>query len=449
MLVRRVKIQLVVFSLLTICALVSVAVNYLDLPRLLGFNQYPIVLQFSDATGLYPSAKVTFRGVPVGTVKGLRLQGRVAVVDVAIDNGVRIPADLRAEAHSSSAVGENYIDLLPLRDQPPYLKAGDVISSDRTSSMPKVGELLTQLTSLAKSLPPKQLDTTLTEVTAAFNGGGPNVRMLLNGGLNLIQTASQNIEPTTQLLRGLGPFLGTQASVSHQLTATVADLVPFTGAVRGADGSLRDLLRHTPPAVDAVLGVVDDIRPDLPILFTDLTNVGRVVKTYIPGIEQVMVIYPATLAATQAALLPPGADPGTVHLEFRPNVQQPRTCYAGYLPVAAQRDFADETTRKSIPTDLYCKVPHNDPRAVRGARNVPCLNAPGRRAASAEECLGVPMGSITDPVPNTRPSAAVATYDPESGRSLMPDGTLIQLGDVGGADGAGKEITSWQQLLVK
>jgi len=40
MLVRRVKIQLVVFSLLTLGAIVSVAVNYLDLPRLLGFNQY-------------------------------------------------------------------------------------------------------------------------------------------------------------------------------------------------------------------------------------------------------------------------------------------------------------------------------------------------------------------------------------------------------------------------
>jgi phospholipid/cholesterol/gamma-HCH transport system substrate-binding protein len=449
MLIRRVKIQLVVFSLLTLGALASVAVNYLDLPRLLGFNQYPIVLQFSDATGLYPSARVTYRGVPVGKVTGLRIQGRVAAVDAAINDGVRIPADLRAEAHSTSAAGENYIDLLPLHDRPPYLKAGDVIASDRTSSLPKVGELLTQLTSLATSLPPKQLDTTLTEVTAALQGGGPNLQMLLNGGLNLIQTASQNIEPTTELLRGLGPFLSTQADVSRQLTTTFADLAPFTGAVRGADGSIRDLLRHTPPAVDAVTGLVDDIRPDLPVLFADLTNVGRVVKTYIPGIEQVLVIYPATLAATQAALLPPGADPGTVHLEFRTNIQQPRTCYDGYLPYNTQRDFADETPRTSIPSDLYCKVPHNDPRAVRGARNTPCLNAPGRRGASVEDCLGVPMGSITDPVPNTSQSATVATYDPESGRSLMPDGTLIQLGDIGNTEGSGKEITTWQQLLLK
>jgi phospholipid/cholesterol/gamma-HCH transport system substrate-binding protein len=449
MLIRRVKIQLVVFSLLTLGALASVAVNYLDLPRLLGFNQYPIVLQFSDATGLYPSAKVTYRGVPVGKVTGLRIQGRVAAVDAAINDGVRIPADLRAEAHSTSAAGENYIDLLPLHDRPPYLKAGESISSDRTSSLPKVGELLTQLTSLATSLPPKQLDTTLTEVTAALQGGGPNLQMLLNGGLNLIQTASQNIEPTTELLRGLGPFLGTQADVSRQLTTTFADLAPFTGAVRGADGSIRDLLRHTPPAVDVVTGLVDDIRPDLPVLFADLTNVGRVVKTYIPGIEQVLVIYPATRAATQAALLPPGADPGTVHLEFRTNIQQPRTCYDGYLPYNTQRDFADETPRTSIPSDLYCKVPHNDPRAVRGARNTPCLNAPGRRGASVEDCLGLPMGSITDPVPNTSQSATVATYDPESGRSLMPDGTLIQLGDIGSTEGSGKEITTWQQLLLK
>jgi hypothetical protein len=66
-----------------------------------------------------------------------------------------------------------------------------------------------------------------------------------------------------------------------------------------------------------------------------------------------------------------------------------------------------------------------------------------------EDCLGVPMGSITDPVPNTSQSATVATYDPESGRSLMPDGTLIQLGDIGSTEGSGKEITTWQQLLLK
>jgi len=48
-------------SLLTIAPLSRFAVNYLDLPRLLGFNQYPIVLQFSDASGLYPSARVTYR----------------------------------------------------------------------------------------------------------------------------------------------------------------------------------------------------------------------------------------------------------------------------------------------------------------------------------------------------------------------------------------------------
>jgi len=59
------------------------------------------------------------------------------------------------------------------------------------------------------------------------------------------------------------------------------------------------------------------------------------------------------------------------------------------------------------------------------------------------------MGSITDPVPNTGRSASVATYDPESGRSLTPDGTLIQLGDVGSTGGSGKEITTWQQLLLK
>jgi phospholipid/cholesterol/gamma-HCH transport system substrate-binding protein len=34
----------------------------------------------------------------------------------------------------------------------------------------------------------------------------------------------------------------------------------------------------------------------------------------------------------------------------------------------------------------YCTAPRNDARAVRGARNIPCPNDPGRREATPEQC---------------------------------------------------------------
>jgi len=87
----------------------------------------------------------------------------------------RIPTDLRAEAHSTSAAGENSIDLAAGWVTTPYLKAGDVVSSDRTSCLPKVVNY-----SLSSPRWPTRCtqaaDTTLTEVTAAFQAAARTYR---------------------------------------------------------------------------------------------------------------------------------------------------------------------------------------------------------------------------------------------------------------------------------
>lgn len=446
MFLRRTKIQLAVFAVLTAVALAIVSVNYLDLPRLLGFNQYPVSVRFTDATGLYESGLVTYRGVTVGRIKQVRLDGDYGVAELAINDDVRLPADIDAEAHSTSAAGEQFIELLPRRDGEPYLRPGDVIAADRATALPSTHELLDNLHDLAASVPAEQLDTMLTEVTAAFQRGSGDWQELLTSARTLIDEAAANIEPTTQLLDRLGPFLDSQHQQAGAWRSALRDLASFTGALKDADSDVRSLLSRTPPAVDAMTGLTADLAPDLSVLLADLSTTGQVVKTYLPGVEQSLVLYPAVTAALQSAMLGPGADPGTVHLEMRPNVGQPPNCLEGFLPINEQRDFSDETPRKNIPDNLHCRVPHDDPRAVRGARNTPCLNAPGRRAASVEECLGAKPGTVDDPVPNAGPR--VGTYDARSGRVLAPDGSLYLLGGVG-SQAEGEEVTSWQQLLLK
>ena len=38
------------------------------------------------------------------------------------------------------------------------------------------------------------------------------------------------------------------------------------------------------------------------------------------------------------------------------------------------------------PDGLYCKLPQDSPIAVRGARNYPCMDKPGKRAPTVEIC---------------------------------------------------------------
>ena len=52
---------------------------------------------------------------------------------------------------------------------------------------------------------------------------------------------------------------------------------------------------------------------------------------------------------------------------------------------------------RALPSGTYCKIPMDAPNVVRGARNYPCVDVPGKRAATPRECRSnepyVPLGT--------------------------------------------------------
>ena len=82
---------------------------------------------------------MTYRGVQIGKVTAIGLTPNGAKATLTIDTSPKIPADLQAEVRSISAVGEQYVDLLPRTDSPPYLDDGSVITKDTPRSRSRSG----------------------------------------------------------------------------------------------------------------------------------------------------------------------------------------------------------------------------------------------------------------------------------------------------------------------
>jgi phospholipid/cholesterol/gamma-HCH transport system substrate-binding protein len=116
---------------------------------------------------------------------------------------------------------------------------------------------------------------------------------------------------------------------------------------------------------------------------------------YRKSIEQALVVFPALIAAllTVAGGLP--FDEGA-KLDFKIHLQDPPPCATGFIPPTEIRSPAD-TTLRELPTDLYCKTAQNDAAVVRGARNYPCQEFPGKRAPTIQLCRDpkgyVPVGT--------------------------------------------------------
>ena len=173
------------------------------------------------------------------------------------------------------------------------------------------------------------------------------------------------------------------------------------------------------------------------MLAANLANFGRIGVIYSKSLEQALVIFPALMAAlgTVAGGVP--TDEGG-KLDFKIHLQDPPPCTTGFIPPSLIRSPAD-TTLRDIPPDLYCKTAQNDPSVVRGARNYPCQEFPGKRAPTIQLCrdpkgyvpLGtnpwrgppVPYGSepITDPrmiLPQNKFPFIPPQVDPDPGAPL-------------------------------
>ena len=99
--------------MISIAILTITSLFYIRLPQLLGFEQYDVTADFADATGLYENAIVTYRGAQVGRVDAVNL-GRTACRSCCRWTTAPTCRPTRPPPiHSTSAIGEQYIDLVP------------------------------------------------------------------------------------------------------------------------------------------------------------------------------------------------------------------------------------------------------------------------------------------------------------------------------------------------
>ena len=132
MVTRFIKIQLVLFTILTIIALVALGWYYLRLPSVAGIGQYDLHADLPRSGGLYATANVTYRGTQIGKVIAVEPTETGARATMRIDNRYRIPIDASANVHSASAIGEQYLDLVSTGNPGQYYATGSRLLTTAT-----------------------------------------------------------------------------------------------------------------------------------------------------------------------------------------------------------------------------------------------------------------------------------------------------------------------------
>jgi phospholipid/cholesterol/gamma-HCH transport system substrate-binding protein len=480
-LTRRILTQLWIFIAIAAIAIGIMAFNYMNLPNLLfGVGHYRVTMQLAETGGLYPRGNVTYRGTEVGRVESVGLTDSGVVATLSLRSDIPIPADLDAQVHSQSAVGEQFVELIPRTGSGPLLQEGSVIPLDRTSVPTDVNTLLEATNRGLAAIPRDNLKTAIDEAYMAVGGLGPDLSRLVQGSTALAIDARANLDPLTLLIDQSKPILDTQTETGGSVRAWASNLATITDQLQANDDGVRGILARGPGAAEEVRALFQRLQPTLPIVLANLASVGEVALTYQPSLEQLLVLLPQGTATTQAtgtANRNTKQDYKGAYLNFNLNLNLPPPCNTGFLPATQQRVPSLEDYPDRPAGDLYCRVPQDSPFNVRGARNLPCITVPGKRAPTVKMCessenyvplndgfnwKGDPNGTLSGqdipqlppgappavapPAPGPPPPPIVAAeYDPATGTYVGPDGHVYTQANL--ARSATEEQT-WQKMLL-
>lgn len=477
---KRILIQLSAFGVVAIIGAAVMLFGYVDLPsRYLGFGQYRITVDLPVSAGLYVNGNVTYRGTEVGRIENLHPTPDGVAAILALDSKVPIPSDLDAHVDSQSALGEQYVALLPRNATSPPLRNGDVIHRDRTSVPVPIDTLLDTTNRGLQAIPRDNLKTVIDESFNAIGGLGPELSRIVNGSTKLAIDSAANLEPLTQLIDQSPPVLDSQTDTADSISAWASHLASITKQLRDNDGSVAGIITNGGPAADEAHALLERLKPTLPVLLANLVSVDKVGITFQPNLEQILVLAPLGVAEGQGELVPnlnvPGSYNAAHSLAVDLNLNLPPPCTTGFLPAQQRLAVSVEDVPERPAGQLYCRIPQNSMFDVRGVRNIPCETKPWKRAPTVKLCESdedyvplndglnwkgdpnatlsgqdipqLPPGSAptAQPPSLSPPPVAVAPYDPATGTYVGPDGKLYRQSDL--AHGATGPKT-WQSMLT-
>ena len=388
MLTRFVRIQLIIFTIAALIGMSVMAFKYLQVQSFLGIGRLDVTLELPASGGLYQFSNVTYRGVQVGkvtNVEAVRTGTKDSVrATLSLDTSVKIPADLTANVRSVSAIGEQYVDLVPKSSKPPYLHDGSVIAMTDTTLPQPVGPMLEKTSELIGSIPKDQLHRATDELYRGFKGADFDLQSLFDSTATLASAANGISEPSKSLIQDSAPLLDTQTQSDDAIRTWTRSLAGFTDQLVTNDPQIRTILQKGPGAANEASRLLNQLNPTIPVLLANMTTLGQLAVTYHPGVEQILVLLPPVVSIVQA--VSPNRNASGIGLgTFRVTVSDPPNCTVGFLPPSSWRPPYDTTTIDT-PDGLYCKLPQDSPIGVRGVRNIPCMTKPGKRAPTAEMC---------------------------------------------------------------
>jgi virulence factor Mce-like protein len=246
---------------------------------------YRVRIRLAESGGLQPDRDVTVRGVRVGRVMSVDIDGGVVVAVASIEGSARIPADTTARVAALSPAGEQYLDFVPRTPGGPYLTDGATVDVDRTSTPVTLAQLLGDMNGAVVQLDPAKLAAIVHELGSGSQAPD-KLAAIIRGGTFLITTLGSVLPQTVSLLHHSEFVLATVRDTAPGLAATTADLDRVAAGAEAAAGGYATLVGAAPGALQSMDRIIADNSPTMVQLLGNLALVARMSYLHVPALQE-------------------------------------------------------------------------------------------------------------------------------------------------------------------
>jgi phospholipid/cholesterol/gamma-HCH transport system substrate-binding protein len=236
----RVKINMVAFLVLSLGFSYWLATQVLTSLQ----ERISVYIMLDDAGGVFTSQEVTYRGLTVGQVGKMSVVDEGVKIELKINAENKIPKeDIEARVMFKSAVGEQFVDLLPGSDEPPYLEHGDTIPNEQTSIPVSTQELLTTVEAVLRGVPPEDLKGAIDALGGGLTGRGPDIATIIEATADIAEVFAERGQEIEGILKNGTRFGRAFLDSKEDFAEAVHQLVTVSESLASSTPDLERLMR--------------------------------------------------------------------------------------------------------------------------------------------------------------------------------------------------------------
>jgi phospholipid/cholesterol/gamma-HCH transport system substrate-binding protein len=257
-----------------------------------GFTKSVPITVTSSRAGLVmePEAKVKLRGVQVGSVESISLDGDVANLKLAMfpDQMSKIPSNAGVEIKSTTVFGAKYVNIV-IPDDPSSqpIQEGAVIASDSVTV--EFNSVFEHLSEVLAKVEPEKLNATLGAISTALNGRGESLGEVLELGDTYLKKMNPTLPQLQEDLASASTVTNLYADVAPDLLRVLDNATTTSGSIVAEQANLDLLLLNITGLANTGNALLTDNEQALTTSLDTLTATTTLLEEYSPGLTCFLV----------------------------------------------------------------------------------------------------------------------------------------------------------------